>query len=101
MLSAENIYKTICYQLQDNELVNAENCTVTLQYEHPENGLNWKIVTLSGKVHHYRNLGTGIERWNDPTQQWTPVNITDWFPNKEGVLCWDNFCADWREIPLD
>ena len=101
MLTAENIYQTTCYQRQGTELVNAQTCTVTLQYEHPENGLDWKIVTLSGEVYHYRNLGVGIELWSHLTQQWTPVNITDWFPEKEGILCWDDFCADWREIPLD
>lgn len=101
MLTAEHIYQTTCYQRQGDQLVNTQTCTVTLQYEHPENGLDWEIVTLSGEVYHYRNLGTGIELWSDLTQQWTPVQITDWFPEKEGVLCWDNFCADWREIPLD
>ena len=94
MLTPEHIYQTTCYQRQVNQLVNPQACTVTLQYD-------WEIVTLSGEVYHYRNLGAGIELWSDLTQQWTPVKITDWFPEKEGILCWDNFCADWREIPLD
>jgi hypothetical protein len=100
-VSQDNTYQTTCYHLQANQLLNPQSCVVTLEFEHPENGLDWKIVTLSGEVHHYRNLGTGIELWSHLAQQWTPVKLTDWFPDKEGILCWDNFCADWREIPLD
>ncbi|MEA5532702.1 hypothetical protein [Crocosphaera sp. XPORK-15E] len=100
-VSEENIHQTTCYDRQGNQLVNSQSCTVTMEYDHPENGLNWKIVTRSGEVHHYRNPGTGIELWSHLNQAWVKVQETDWFPEKEGILCWDDFCADWRELPLD
>ena len=101
IVNQDNTYQTTCYHLQDDQLVNPQGCTVTLEFEHPENGLNWKIVTLNGEVYHYRNLGQGIELWSHLAQQWTPVQLTNWFPDKERILCWDTFCADWQDIPLD
>lgn len=100
-VSEETIYQTTCYQRQGNQLVNPQSCTVTMQFDHPENGLNWKIVTRRGQVYHYRNPGTGIELWSHLTQQWVNVTETNWLTTQEGILCWDNFCADWRQLPLD
>ena len=100
-VSEENSYQTTCYQRQSDQLVSPQSCTVTMQFDHPENGLDWKIVTRSGQVHHYRNLGTGIESWNHLTQKWVKVKEIDWHSTQQGILCWDDFCADWRDIPLD
>ncbi|GBF78879.1 hypothetical protein [Aphanothece sacrum] len=100
-VNRENNYQTTCYRRQGNQLLSPESCQVTMEFEHPENGLNWKIVTRSGQVHHYRNLGTGIQLWSHLSHQWVNVKQTDWFPEQEGILCWDDFCADWRELPLD
>jgi hypothetical protein len=94
-------YQTTCYYRQGNELLSPESCVVTLEFDHPEHGLTWKIVTRSGQTHHYRNQGTGVELWSHLAQQWLKVNHVDWFPGQEKVLCWDNFCAEWEALPLD
>ncbi|MEM8777347.1 MAG: hypothetical protein AAGF26_00455 [Cyanobacteria bacterium P01_G01_bin.49] len=100
-VSEENTYQTTCYHRQDNQLVDPQSCTVIMQFEHPDHGLNWKIITRSGQVHHYRNQGTGIELWSHLGQEWLKVQTIDWVSSQKGILCWDDFCADWREIPLD
>ncbi len=94
-------YQTTCYQRFKDELLSPQSCTVTMQFDHPENGLDWQIIILSGQKYHYRNQGMGIEIWSDVGQKWSKVEQVDWFPYKEGILCWDDFCADWRELPLD
>lgn len=94
-------YQTICYQRQGDKLLSPENCTLTIEFDHPENGLTWEIVAISGQRHHYRNRGKGIELWSHLTQQWFKVDQVDWFPGKDKILCWDNFCAEWSELPLD
>ena len=94
-------HQTICYQRQGDKLSFPENCTLTIEFEDPENGLTWEIVARSGQRYHYRNNGKGIELWSHLKQQWFKVDQVDWFPGKEKVLCWDNFCAEWSELPLD
>lgn len=94
-------YQTTCYQRQGDELLSPQSCTVTLEFDHPEHGLTWQILTRSGQKHHYRNRGTGVELWSHLTQQWLKVEQVDWFPGQTKILCWDNFCAEWSELPLD
>ena len=94
-------YQTTCYKRQGNQLVSKENCRVTMELDHPTNGLDWRILTRSGQVWHYRNRNEGIERWSQKTKKWVPVADTDWFSIEEAILCWDDFCAEWKELPLD
>jgi hypothetical protein len=94
-------YQTFCYGRQGNQLVGKENCTVTVTFDHPRNGLDWRIVTRSGRVRHYRNRGEGIELWSQKLQKWVPVVDNDWFSLEDAILCWDDFCADWQGLPLD
>lgn len=99
--SSLHTYQTICYQRQEDKLSSPENCTLTIEFDHPENGLAWEIVARSGQRYYYRNNGEGIELWSHLTQQWFKVERVHWFPDREKILCWDNFCAEWSELPLD
>ncbi|HAC64863.1 MAG TPA: hypothetical protein DCF68_15360 [Cyanothece sp. UBA12306] len=99
-MSEPQNYQTNCYQRLEDKLSSPEGCQVTMQFNHPDNGLDWQIVTFSGQKYHYRNQGMGIEIWSDRQQKWSKVTKVDWFPGQEGVLCWDDFCADWRDLPL-